>query len=151
MPGPLSLRDSEGLLIYYCYVVSRVKHNGIYTGKKQQNERLEGFLFFFWSVMITNSNMAGRGYNDLFVMQIPVLSSLPKINNSKQMTICRGAQLSKAGSLVLTGSYRLQCHRCLNEEAFRSRKWIQCHISGDEEVLGRSEIFLSNLLSLLGR
>lgn len=53
--------------------------------------------------MITNSNKAetaGRGYNDLFVMQIPLLSSLPKINKPKQMTICGGAQLSKAGSLA---------------------------------------------------
>lgn len=55
--------------------------------------------------MITNSNKAettGRGYNDLFVMQIPPpLSSLLKINKPKQMTICGGAQLSQVGSLAV--------------------------------------------------
>lgn len=53
--------------------------------------------------MITNLNKAktaGGGYNDLFVMQIPLLSSLPKKNKPKRMTVCGGAQLSKVGSLA---------------------------------------------------
>lgn len=73
-------------------------------GKEAANERPYFHAHvFFWSVMITNSSKAekaGTGYNDLFVMQIPPLSSLPKINKPKQMTICGGAQLSTAGSLV---------------------------------------------------
>lgn len=75
---------------------------------EEANERPYFHARVFWSLMITNSNKAetaGSGYNDLFVMQIPLLSSFPKINNPKQMTICGGAHLSEAGSLAADRSF----------------------------------------------
>lgn len=98
------LWETERDFLFIIVMLSRVETQWrLYGGKKLQTRGLIFTLTFFWSVMITNSSKAekaGTGYNDLFVMQIPPLSSLPKINKPKQMTICGGAQLSTAGSLV---------------------------------------------------
>lgn len=98
------LRETERDFLFIIVMSPRVGNTMAFMcGEKKQNERPyfhACVFFFFLCVMITNSNKgktSGRGYNDLFVMQIPPLSCLPKINKPKQMTICGGAQLTEAG------------------------------------------------------